>query len=86
MCSDVHHRVGTPHIKCVQMSSKGGDTAHENVQVKQVGGWWVGGCHDAKSCYFVAPFFKLELARFSVKLSIQDGAECGKILTKHNKV
>ena len=29
MCSDVHHRVGTPHIKCVQMSSKGGDTAHK---------------------------------------------------------
>ena len=40
-------------------------------------GGWVGGCQDAKSCHFVAPFFKLELARFSVKLSIQDGAECG---------
>ena len=41
-------------------------------------GGWVGGCQDAKSCHFVAPSFKLELARFSVKLSIQDGAECGK--------
>ena len=30
-----------------------------------------------KYCHFVAPSFKLELARFSAKLRIQDGAKCG---------
>ena len=35
-------------------------------------------------CHFVAPSFKLELARFSVLLRIQDGAECGKI-TLHKR-
>ena len=30
-----------------------------------------------KYCHFVAPSCKVELARFSVLLRIQDGAECG---------
>ena len=31
------------------------------------------------SCHFVAPSCKIELARFSARLRIQDGAECGNI-------
>ena len=42
-----------------------------------VGGWWLGGSF-GKSSHFVAPSCKLELARFSAYLRIQDGAECGK--------
>ena len=30
-----------------------------------------------KYCHFVAPSYKLELARFSILLRIQDEAECG---------
>jgi len=39
-------------------------------------GWWV---EDSfrKYCHFMAPSCKLELARFSALLKIQDGAECG---------
>ena len=43
-----------------------------------VGGWRVGGSF-RKYYHFVAPSFKLELARFSAWLRIQDGAECGNI-------
>ena len=38
--------------------------------------WWVGGSF-SKYYNFVAPFGKLELARFSAWWIIQDGAECG---------
>ena len=41
-------------------------------------GGWVVSCR--KYYHFVAPSCKLELARFSAWLRIQDGAECGKKL------
>ena len=41
-------------------------------------GGWVGGSF-RKYYHFVAPSCKLELARFSAWLRIQDGAECGNI-------
>ena len=34
-----------------------------------------------KYSYFVAPSYKLELARLSALLRIQDGAECGNLKT-----
>ena len=37
---------------------------------------------DRKYYHFVAPSCKLKLARFSTKLRIQDGAECGDKLAK----
>ena len=42
-------------------------------------GWIAGWVDDSfrKYCHFVAPSCKLELARFSALLRIQDGAECG---------
>ena len=43
--------------------------------IDMVGGW-VGGSL-RKYYHFVAPSCKLELARFSALLRIQDGAECG---------
>ena len=36
-----------------------------------------------KCCHFVAPSCKLELARFSALLRIQDGAECGNNQVAH---
>ena len=44
-------------------------------------GWVAGWVDDSfrKYCHFVAPSCKLELARFSALLRIQDGAECGNI-------
>ena len=74
MCSSVHHRMGTPHMKMCSVVLTGVGTPHN---FRDNLGSWVGGCQDAKSCHFVDPSFKLELARFSVKLSIPDGAECG---------
>ena len=40
-----------------------------------MGGWMVYSFR--KYCHFVAPSCKLELARFSALIRIQDGAECG---------
>ena len=42
-------------------------------------GGWVGGwvVSFRKYFHFVAPSYKLVLARFSALLRIQDGAECG---------
>ena len=66
----------------------GGDTAHTLLMWGTIG---VGTLHNIerknlygrvgdsfrKYCHFVAPSCKLELARFSGQLRIQDGAECG---------
>ena len=45
-------------------------------------GWMDGWVDDSfrKYSHFVAPSYKLELARFSALLRIQDGAECGNII------
>ena len=43
---------------------------------RSVGSGRVGSCR--KYYHFVAPSCKLELARFSAWLRIQDGTECGK--------
>ena len=62
MCSDVHHRVGTPHMKMYSDVLTGVGTPHKfQRKGRQVGGW-LGGCQDAKSCHFVAPSCKIELA------------------------
>ena len=51
---------------------------------------WVGGRGGGslrKYYHFVAPSFKLELARLSVWLRIQDGAECGNLsLAKRKRI
>ena len=60
-CSDVHTGVGTPHR-----------INDEKTRMVGVGVGW-GGPVGLYS-HFVAPSCKLELARFSAKLSIQDGA------------
>ena len=74
-------------------TGRGGDTAHTLLMGEQLGwghrttltekiymvGWMGGWVDDSfrKYCHFVAPSCKMELARFSAPLRIQDGAECG---------
>ena len=60
-----------------QNSKKGGGTPHK-IQSRLLGGWlagWLGG--PMIIVPILAPSCKLKLARFSAKLRIQDGAECG---------
>ena len=51
-------------------------TPHSIARTNTVG--WVDDSF-GKYCNFVAPSFKLELARFIALLRIQDGAKCGNI-------
>ena len=66
-------------------STGGGHRTTLTEKIYMVG--WMGGWVDGwmvysfrKYCHFVAPSCKLELARFSALLRIQDGAEC------HNRI
>ena len=88
MCSNIYTGVGTPHITphttqnqggtphkkmCSDVHTGGGDTAQN--QSRLLAGWLGGPMIIVP---ILAPSCKLKLARFSAKLRIQDGAECGK--------
>ena len=57
-------------------SNWGGDTVQHAKKKSICSGGWMGYSF-RKYYHFVAPSCKLELARFSALLRIQDGAECG---------
>ena len=66
---------GTPHMKLWSDVQTGVGTPHR-IQSRLLGGWLAGSMIIVP---ILAPSCKLKLARFSAKLRIQDGAECGNI-------
>ena len=72
MCLDVQTGVGRPHR--IQRH-RGGDTTQNQSRLLAV---WLACSMIIVPMPILAPSCKLKLARFSAKLRIQDGAECGK--------